>query len=518
MSMEEVIFTSQGKHTLHGLNFYLSYFDELAKVLDRDDLCFIVGGWIRDRILGVPVGKNIDVDFLVTSDPVRVAEKFAERIGGSFFIFEKKGLFIKRPLIATVILHLGEYRYRFDFSRLKGKDVESDLEEDLRDRDFTANAIAVSLDDVLSIGAKQTILYDPTGGIADLEKGLLRPVSLENIKKDPVRILRGFRLMVEKDLALDPSFEEFARENAKLLKNSAPERLNYELFRIFKSRRSAKVIQKLIETGIFGKIIPESDRLKEVRDQGERHIYPLDLHTVKTLEEIEDVIQERHRLIPEKLAKDVGKRRVLGEFTDIELLKWSAFLHDIGKPQTFEIKNGKVTFYNHDKIGEEITERIGRDLRWGKEATRFVAKLVRYHLRPFYLRDSREKGQLKDRGRARFWKECGDIAPHLFLLSIADARASGDSEEEIKSLLETIRELSDFREKMLEEKREKPILTGREIMDLLNVPQGPIIGKLKEELIIAQMEGRVKDRESALNLLKSAYMKIKEETDGSDAP
>jgi poly(A) polymerase len=517
MKMEELLFSSKGKHTLHGLNFYLSYFDDIAKVLDRDQLCFIVGGWVRDRVLGIPVGRFIDVDFLVTGDPVRVAKETAERIGGDFFVFEKRGLLIKRPLIATVVLHLNDHRYRFDFSELKGKDTEKALIEDLLDRDFTANAMAVSLDDVLSIGARQTILYDPAGGIADLERGILRPVSLENIKKDPVRILRGYRIAVEKDLQLTEEFEEFSRKEAHLLKKSSPERLTYELFRIIKSSKSAPVMRKLYERGILQVLIPHFDRLREVKDQGERHIYPLDEHTFKTLEFMEKVLEERYRYLPEGFKESIGKRRILGEFTDIELLKWSALLHDIGKPVTFEIREGKVTFYNHDKVGEEIVKEIGNNLRWGKEATQFVAKLVRFHLRPFYLRDSREKGQLKDRGRARFWKDCGDIAPHLFLLSIADSMASGDKEGEIEALLETIRDLDEFKRKVGEESREVPLLSGREIMEILGIPQGPAVGRIKEELLIAQMEGKVKDRESAVDFIKEKFKELEEVKD-ADTP
>ena len=515
MTMDQILPIHSGKHTLHGLNFYLSYFDDVAKVLPREDLCFIVGGWVRDRILGIPVGKAVDVDFLVTCDPVKVARDLAERIGGEFFVFEKKGIFIKRPVIATVVLHIEDHRYRFDFSALKGKDIEKALIEDLKDRDFTANAIAVSLDDVLSIGAQQTILYDPTGGIRDMEEGILRPVSLENLKKDPVRILRGYRIAVETDLSLSQDFEEFAGKNRNLIKDSAPERISYELFRIMRSPKASGVIKTLLENGILEVIIPEAGRLREVRDQGERHIYPLDLHTIKTLEEIERVIEERGKYLPPEYLTSLGKIKVMGEFTDLDLLKWSAFLHDIGKPRTFEIREGKVTFYSHDRVGEEIVKGIGRDLRWGSKATDFIAKLVRHHLRPFYLRDSREKGQLKDRGKAKFWKECGDIAPHLFLLSIADARASGDSPQEVESLLRTIEELIEFRRKVEKEEREKPLLNGKEIMDILGIEPGPLVGRIKEELTIAQMEGKVRDRDDAVSFVRKVYSSLKEDGDES---
>ena len=506
--MEKIEIVSSGKHTLHGLNFYMSYFDDIAKVLPREDYCFIVGGWVRDRILGEPVGYNVDVDLLTTADPVEVAQRFAEKIGGHFFVFEKKGFLIKRPVVASVVLHLPPYRYRFDFSQIKGKDLEKALIEDLKERDFTANAIAVNLDDVLSIGAKQTIVYDPTGGIKDLEQGILRPVSLENLKKDPVRILRGFRIAIEKTLQLTEDFYEFVKKNPKLVLKSSVERITHELFKIMKENTSHRVMRELYEYGILEAIFPEFSKLKEIKNQGEKHIYPLDEHTLRTLEEVEKVIENRTAYLSAELLKNFGKKRVLGEFTDIELLKWAALFHDIGKPDTFKVRNGKITFYEHDKVGAQIVREVGERLRWGEEATEFIAKLVRHHLRPFYLRESFKKGELGRKGMANFWKDCGDIAPHLFLLSIADAYASGDSEEDIKALLETISELESFKRNELKEETLKPLLNGEEIMELLGIKPGKIVGILKRELLDAQLEGRVGTKEEAKEFIKKRFLEL----------
>jgi len=504
---------SSGKHTLHGLNFYLSYFDDVAKVLPREDYCFIVGGWVRDRILGEPIGYNIDVDFLTTADPVEVAKKLAQRIGGHFFVFEKKGLFIKRPVIASVVLNIPPYRYRFDFSPLRKKNMERALVEDLMERDFTANAMAVNLDDVLSIGAKQTIIYDPTGGIRDLERGLLRPVSLDNLKKDPVRILRGFRIALEKGLNLTEDFYSFVKERGNLILESPAERITYELFKIMKAKGSAKVFRELYKYNLLEVIIPEIKEMRKVKSQGEKHIYPLDEHTFRTLEYAEKVWERREEYIGEELSENIGKKIVLGEFGDYELLKWGALLHDIGKPYTFKIINGKVTFYEHDKVGAELVKTIGKRLRWGQEATDFVEKLVRYHLRPFYLRESLKKGTLGRKGMAKFWKECGEVAPHLFLLSFADALASGDKKEDLETLRETVRRLVEFKKEVLEEEEIKPLLNGREIMELLGIKPGKLVGELKRHLEEAQLEGLVKTKEEAIEFIKKKFKEKEEKED-----
>lgn len=501
----EIYFEKGIKHTAHGLNFYMTYFDEIAKLLPYEAYCFVVGGWIRDRILGDPVGYHVDVDLLVTCDPREVAKKLAERIGGSYFEFEKKGFFIKRPTIATVVLRVPPYKYRFDFAKLEGKDIEKALVEDLLSRDFTANAMAVSIDDLLSIGSKQTIIYDPAQGIEDLEQGLLRPVSLKNLEEDPVRILRGFRLAVEKKLNLTEDFYDFVEKKRDILRKAPPERITLELFKILRTSESHKILKDLYRHGVLQVLFPETYRWKEIKDQGEHHIYPLEEHVFKVLEALEKVLKEAEVYLPADLLKGLGSLEVLGEFSDIELLKLSALFHDIAKPYTFEIKDGKITFYNHHKLGAQKVIQYGRTYRWGEEATKFISRIVEEHLRPFYLRESLSKGQLTDRGRAKFWKDCGDIAPHLFLHSIADAIGSGDEEAKIKDLLKTIKDLIDYRKEKLSKLPIKPLLNGKEIMELLRIEPGPLVGEIKRALEEAQMEGKVSTKEEAIEFVKHNY-------------
>ncbi|MFN3813532.1 MAG: HDIG domain-containing metalloprotein [Aquificaceae bacterium] len=505
---EKVEYTKGIKHTVHGLNFYLSYFDDIARVLPKDAYCFVVGGWLRDRLLGESVGYNIDVDLLVTCDPTLLAKDFANLIKGSYFEFEKKGMLIKRATVATVILKLFPYKYRFDFAQVKGKDIEKALVDDLLSRDFTANAMAVSIDDLLSLGVKQAIIYDPAKGIEDLEQGFLRPVSLKNLEEDPVRILRGFRLSVEKNLQLTEDFFEFLKGKGSIIKKSPTERVTLEFFKVLRHRRSSEVIRKLYEHGVLEVIFPELSRLREVKDQGEHHLYPLDEHTIRVVENLDEVLENRERYISIELLKGVGNMHVHGEFSDLELLKLAALLHDIAKPQTFEIKNGKVTFYNHDKLGAQMVRNIGRRLKWGEDATEFVAKIVENHLRPFYLRESLRKDQLTDKGRAKFWRECESFAPHLFLHAIADSVGSGDSDRELRDLLLTIQNLERYKRERYNKIPIKPLLNGKEVMETFRIPQGPLVGRIKKALEEAQLEGLVKTKEQAIEFIKGIISQI----------
>lgn len=243
---------------IHGLVFYNTYFDAVAKALPKGCLCFIVGGWVRDRIIGRPVGKNIDIDFLITCQPMEVARNLKSIVGGSIFQFEKE------KTVASILFEEGEYRYRFDFSYLDISDMPQNLDfeekeqfiykklvEDLMKRDFTINAIAVNFDDTSSLSATQTVLIDPSGGFKDLEEGIIRPVSLENIKKDPVRMIRGYRIAAELDFVVESSFDKFVRKNLSLVENSPKERIRDEFIKIINSEKSYQGLKLLKEAGIL---------------------------------------------------------------------------------------------------------------------------------------------------------------------------------------------------------------------------------------------------------------------------
>ncbi|MEZ0322708.1 MAG: CCA tRNA nucleotidyltransferase [Hydrogenothermaceae bacterium] len=250
---------------IHGLIFYNTYFDSVAKALPKGSLCFIVGGWVRDRIINRPIGKSIDVDFLVTVSPMEVVRNLKAIVGGNIFQFEKE------KTVASLIFEEGEYKYRFDFSYLDISDMPDNLDfeekerfiyqklkEDLLSRDFTINAIAVNFDDTSGLSASQTVLIDPSGGFKDIQEGIVRPISYENIKKDPVRMIRGYRIASELDFTVDKDFDRFVRKNINLLKNSPKERIRDEFLKVINNENGYKGIKLIKECGILDFITQNS--------------------------------------------------------------------------------------------------------------------------------------------------------------------------------------------------------------------------------------------------------------------
>ncbi|WP_457644122.1 CCA tRNA nucleotidyltransferase [Persephonella sp.] len=288
---------------VHGLLFYNSYFDHLSKALSKDTVCLIVGGWIRDRLLNRPLSKKIDIDFLVTTDPFEIVKRFKKILGkGDIFRFEKE------KDVATIIFYEGDYRYRFDFSYFDISDImeNSDLDfydkereiikridQDLMTRDFTINAMAVVFDDTIGLGASQTVLFDPSGGLEDLQAGIVRPVSYENIQKDPVRILRGYRIAQEIDFEIDSDFERWVKRNASLVKDAPSERLRDEILKIFDKERSADTVDRLIKAGLLQQIIPEVESMIKIKKTGDFHKYDLLDHSLKTLDYMEQFLKKK---------------------------------------------------------------------------------------------------------------------------------------------------------------------------------------------------------------------------------
>ncbi|RUM60805.1 MAG: CCA tRNA nucleotidyltransferase [Persephonella sp.] len=289
---------------IHGMLFYNSYFDYLMKALDKETVCLIVGGWIRDRLLNRPLGKNIDIDFIITTDPLKVAKKLKNILGkGSIFQFEKE------KNVVSFIFYEGDYKYRFDFSYLDISDIMSDsnldfydkereiikrIDEDLLQRDFTINAMAIVFDDAVGLGATQTVLFDPSGGLEDLQRGLLRPVSIQNIQKDPVRILRGFRIAGQLDLDIDKEFLDWVKDNRELLDKSSKERIRDEILKIFDNKEAEKTVKTLVDYKVFQYIFPEIEELIRIKNTDKISSDTLLSHSLKTHSYIEDFLKKKN--------------------------------------------------------------------------------------------------------------------------------------------------------------------------------------------------------------------------------
>ncbi|RUM47010.1 MAG: hypothetical protein DSY47_07305 [Hydrogenothermus sp.] len=457
---------------VHGLLFYNSYFDKIASALKRETVAFIVGGWVRDRLLNREIGNKVDVDLLVTTDPWEIVKNLQMILGkGDIFKFEKE------TTVASIVFTEGNTRYRFDFSFMDVSDILNSnldfqekelkivdkLNENLLNRDFTINAMAILFDDAIGMGASQTILFDPSNGLEDLNEGIIKPVSIENIKKDPVRILRGYRFSQELNFTLNKEFENWIKENKELIKDSPIERIRDELLKIFDKKHSKKTIEKLEEVGLLQLIIPQTSSI--IPSEYEKK------YSLQSLDKFDDFLKKKDDLIIPEVLDLYKPKQFLTDFTDITLSKLYLYLL---------IRNLN---------SKKDIQKVSKSLSLGEKVYKFLLLL------------NEALGELKNLNfyntysLSYWWYRYKTVAVNVFLIHL-----SLENEEEILKKLQNF-----YTAIYLKNVVEEPILSGKEIMEILNIPPSKEIGILKNELLKKQLTGQIRTKKQAISFIKNLY-------------
>ncbi|WP_457754929.1 HD domain-containing protein [Thermovibrio ammonificans] len=471
---------------IHKFTFYHPKLEKLQECL-VNGRCYIVGGFIRDRLLRVAKEK-VDID-VVCFKPQECARCIEETLKKKPFVIERE---------KAVFSFCGP-DWRIDLTRVDGATVE----EDLLKRDFTINALAVDLRELFLPFNDDALIIDPTGGLEDLQKGLVRPVSEGALRADPLRVLRGVRIKNELDFTYHPSFLKLAREAAEGLKSVAPERIKEELVKCLKGGFFALALRELDEIGALFPVFPELQGIEKVPPSG-FHQFNLKEHTLRTVEWVERLAERAEEMLSEE-AGVLFKNSHLPELPDIGLLELAALYHDVAKPQTMKEENGKLTFYGHDALGAEIAFNAMLRLSFGKRSAKLVKNVIRHHLRPFFLFELFKKGELTERAIYRFFRDTKPYAPHVLLHGAADLCAtSREKEKELPLYTEFTRHLIKFFKERI--KNLKPLLTGEEIMEIKGLSKpGKCVGKIKEKLLELQALGKVSTKEEAAKLVKGIH-------------
>ena len=404
---------------------------------------YLVGGAVRDTLLG---RKTNDLDWVVP-DPERSAREADDALGGSAFVLDAERGHWR-------VVAGNETR---DYAPLTGE-----IEENLRQRDFTVNALALDL---------TGNLIDPTLGRRDLKTRTLRMVSWENLHSDPLRPLRGVRFTATLGFALEADTEGAIRQHATAqVAGNEPlpawERVGEELNQLMVSERAAQGTQLLHELGLLKVYLPELAAAEGVA-QGSLHHLDVLNHSTEALNQL------------------------LHGFPDADLaLRWGTLLHDIGKPPTrdYDELQRRMTFYAHDKVGSDLAKRALRRLREPGDLSERVGALVRYHMLPL------PKNQKEAR---RFVHRRRELLPDLLKLMIADReaargrRASAAGRQAYRLALGRVLEI------LAEPAPEKPLLDGRDVMALLDLSPGPRVGEAVRFVQEAEAVGDVRSRAEA---------------------
>ena len=467
---------------VHKLTFYHPKLERISACLNGG---YLVGGFVRDRLLGVRRGK-VDID-LTVPDPEEVSRCVEKELSLKPFSFER---------VKTVYSFAGE-GFRIDISGILGNSIE----EDLRKRDFTINAIAVDVRELFLPFNDDVLLIDPTGGFEDLQRGVIRPVYSEAFSDDPVRILRGVRLKLELGFEYHPSFIVQAEEFSSLLEGAPSERIREELVKVLSRNDFYLFLKEIDSVGALYPVFKELKGIEKIPPSG-IHQFNLKEHTLKCVELLETYAIPEKDAILEEYGERIGREEFFSDFTDRECLKLAALYHDVGKPLTVSRKGERLTFYGHDKVGADIVRDALLRLSFGKRAVRVAYTCVKHHLRPFFLYYLFKEGKLSDRALYRFFRDAGEYAFHVLLLSVADFGATSEEcRRELPAYESFLKKLISFYRERLENL--KPLLTGREIMEIKGMERpNRCVGIFKEKLLELQALGRVKTKEEAVKAVR----------------
>ena len=447
--------------------------------LEQQGPVWIVGGAIRDALLGEGVS---DADLAVERGrEERAARAVAKVAGGTAFQLSEEHA-SWRAMAPTDGWHV-------DVVALRAETIE----EDLRARDFTVNAIARPLE-----GGD---LIDPTGGLADSDARLLRAASESAFDDDPIRLLRASRLAAGHELSIESGTADLARAASTRAAEPAGERQFAELRGIVAGPRPLRGIELMGELDLTAVVLPELEALRGVVQNPNHHLDVLG-HTLAVLEEwlglerdLEDfageLTAEMQAFLEEPLADDLSRR---------EALRFGALFHDLGKPETRNEGSGYVTFIGHDEVGARIIAEICRRLRVSRKLSISLQGLALHHLRLGFLIHQRP---LSRRAVYDYLVATEPVSADVTLLTVADrlaARGEGPlaSEEMIQAHLDLAREMLRDALAWHRDGPPRPPLSGDDLTRELGLEPGPELGRLLEELRAETFTGEIGGREQAL--------------------
>jgi poly(A) polymerase len=261
----------------------------------------------------------------------------------------------------------------------------------------------------------------------------------------------------------------------------------------------------LAEVGILEQIIPLIAEAKRKKIHLDINKETLLEHSLKTLFYTEKFLDDKGFLasfIDIEFLKQLDKDTFLGEFSDTTLLKLSAFFHDVGR-----LKEDKVSVERHQELSKEVfLNDIAPNIALGEKASKFVAELIGKHLEVWKLYLLHSEGSLTNKDKNLFWYKNKNIAPHLFILTLADTKATFGDKYHFEKVKEFIIYLQAYYFDVYQKEIvDEPLLTGKEIMEILNLKPSKLVGEIKDKLLEYQLEGKIKTKEEAIEFIKKAF-------------
>lgn len=471
---------------------------QIAVVAAEQDLLpvYLVGGFVRDALLGRT--GTLDID-LVSRDPLALGAALQQRFEGKVVCLAED--------VRRVVFSWREGPVQVDIALLRRSSIVADLAR----RDFTINALAVSL------GEEPPRLVDPAGGLADLSERRIRVSHPRTLAEDPLRLLRSVRLAAQLEFVIDEKTAQAIRRQASLLRQVAPERVREEFFEILDGAQGGHWLAAMDELGLLEVVLPEIQAMRGCV-QGPPHRYDVFTHSLETVHSLDRILRALPSLLPDE-ADSLGgplQTEVEGGISRQALLRFTALLHDVGKPGTRSVDNEQIRFLGHAARGAGIVHEISHRLRLGSRASAMAVALVQQHLRPLALREAEN---ITPRARYRFWRDLGPLAPDLLLLSLADSRATwGNEGADFQAHLRFVRAMFAFHRERITVAGSPKLVDGHELMARMDLRPGPFVGFLLERLREEASIGSLRTKEEAFQFLRRHLDALREEFARGESP
>ena len=468
----------------------------------RDVETYVVGGMVRDRLMGRETGT--DIDLAVKGDAVALARELADELGGSL-----APLSVPRGMMRVVAPPDAVLKHPavdgngpvIDLSGYSG-----DIKDDLARRDFTVNAMAVSLAEWDDDDFGSSVI-DLFGGRADLFQKAIRALNSGVFADDPGRLLRAVRLSGELGFRIEPDTVRQLMLDSHLMERVSADRVREEFLRILAPTGARARLEALDQLGLLEHVIPELMATKGV-DQPRMHYWDVWGHSLHTVQAAEGVTGGHQNspvfsCVPWTPETEAYFAEVVSDgHTRRTILKLAALLHDIAKPQTKTVEpDGRTRFFGHSEQGAEVAERRLSSLRLSNRGAAMVSRMVLHHLRPSGM--STDGKWPTNRAVYRYFRDAGDVAMDTLYLALADYLGAKGPELAHPDWLEHAKMIAHI----LDTGSREPVavstsrlVNGHDIMSSLRLQPGPHIGALLDAIEEARASGEIETQEQALEL------------------
>lgn len=455
--------------------------DEVINLIQKytkDIEIYLVGGALRDFYLDK---QNFDKDIVVNNvNTEEFARNLAKAISATFIMLDEENKIYRLVLKDKINC--------IDIADL----VEGNIEEDLKRRDLTINSIALNLNTLE--------ILDVVGGVNDLKSKKIRHISEQNFIDDPLRLLRAFRFEATLGFDLDDELVKIITKHVSKIHKSAVERINYEILKLFSGEFSSKALAEMNKAGLLKEILPIAEELKKVPPNLHHHL-DLFSHSVEVVKQIQEIYEKSGPEVQEHLEKTD-----FGGTTRLAHLKFAGFLHDIGKPSTWTIEpeTDKHRFIKHDDVGSKMGAKLLKTSKFSKKQIDYVSKMIKYHIYPSHVVSSPE---INDKIYMRFIRKMEDEVIDVIILAMADrlsARGVEITDKIIEKNINNLQSLLNFYLNIKDSIKPLPkLLSGEEIMELLNLQPSKELGNIIKSLQEAQLAGDVMTKEEAISFIKT---------------